>query len=653
MIFIRDGWKLLPLFILTSVLGYSQPNLSYNGAYNLSQYRGVANYQFIFEEGDSVLNGPFTFNSSNVKRLIEEVDNRFSLSAHFNRSVPSNQWRFVFDKFKVATEPIDIIDNQYQLRVDGVHHVVDGGFLDGKYNGLWTHTVEKLKNSEVQTALFKSSINFKQGIPQKEFRVENEELILAGRFLRDGLGHDVWELFSLSDTEASEKWKFNNGRLEFVERKRGDSISTTPFYSQPLIESKVISLDRQYLEILQLQSIVSASNQAFSESRIAELLEENAQYYTKLTTILSHFEHSTSNPDFRVLVLDNPLKNSELNNLNYIINSYEKIELIANRLLESTPINLLKLTDENTLFLTKVIERLYEKHIPLLAQIKHYADFEVLQHVPREELFTQLWPTQDAFTHLEIDYSINEKLKKRKYIQPNTTAYLSDSVGLFAVKELCRFTYDVVTTIQQEINNKLTTEQQEQELMEIEEQLIDKVTRFNALSDSLQIQAFGRNLSTLKKIKSKTTAELATYSQLKDISQKLEQSNTLKDCLEEMKALSLTISELDNKNMEIIKTYTDRVWNPFTSTLMDEQVKKRITGAYFEFVQPDLIQSISDDLSCTNVADLDNKLTTQHDLILDLRDNDTDKLERRLKKEKRSEVIMSLFAEYSSNNSRP
>ena len=83
---------------------------------------------------------------------------------------------------------------------------------------------------------------------------------------------------------------------------------------------------------------------------------------------------------------------------------------------------------------------------------------------------------------------------------------------------------------------------------------------------------------------------------------------------------------------EIKVAYTDQVWNPFTATVMSEQVKRHITGAYRDILVPYLFYELNNALSCNNTPQLISLLENTHKRMLELREEDTGKLERKLKR---------------------
>ena len=110
--------------------------------------------------------------------------------------------------------------------------------------------------------------------------------------------------------------------------------------------------------------------------------------------------------------------------------------------------------------------------------------------------------------------------------------------------------------------------------------------------------------------------------------------------MEKLEHIILTLPE--NKK-EITTLYQDQIWNPFMANLMTEDVKKRITTAYEKVWLPYLIQQVTSGLSCANAEDLVVLFLKTHTRMLAMREEDTKKLERKLRREQDPMVIMELF----------
>ena len=246
--------------------------------------------------------------------------------------------------------------------MDGVKQSSNGRLINGKPEGEWVHLAQSLENSEVDALLFKSTFDFKDGVPQKSFRIENEKMSLIGRFLRDGHAHDVWELYGEDSPDAIEKWYFTDGRLNRIILGINDEVDTLRFYESEITTPQVINLDKRFIDLLRLKQLIHKRSNRLASSRMNGLLVENAGYYKKIDDILSNLGESTFMPEFKVKVPHYPLGDDEIRSLGAIQDYLKRSEAISNRVLSSAPVQILKFSDESVLLLVSAIETINQSY---------------------------------------------------------------------------------------------------------------------------------------------------------------------------------------------------------------------------------------------------------------------------------------------------
>jgi hypothetical protein len=100
---------------------------------------------------------------------------------------------------------------------------------------------------------------------------------------------------------------------------------------------------------------------------------------------------------------------------------------------------------------------------------------------------------------------------------------------------------------------------------------------------------------------------------------------------------------------QIGETYQDAVWNPFMAVIMNEEVKKRITTAYRRDLIPFFLDKVENQLSCENAGPLAEMMDQVHQRMLELREEDTSKLERKLRREQDPIAILELIGLETEN----
>jgi glutamyl-tRNA reductase len=85
------------------------------------------------------------------------------------------------------------------------------------------------------------------------------------------------------------------------------------------------------------------------------------------------------------------------------------------------------------------------------------------------------------------------------------------------------------------------------------------------------------------------------------------------------------------------------VWNPFTATIMSDQIKGRLTEAYDGLLIPSILTRIKTGLACAQVAEVHSILDQLYAKMKTLRKQNTSKLERKLRRENDPNTALELF----------
>lgn len=181
-------YLLIPLLVCVLLCNslFAQEKGFYEGPFKVLNYKGKAAYGYDHDGKDTVLNGSFLLQSSNLEALLNRKDSTFLLDGAFDHGYVTGFWKFRFGAFEAKPDS-RVVDYQYRIAASGTQEEVQGLLVQGKPEGSWNYTVQGIKDAEIVNTLFKSSITFDGGIPQQNFRIENDSTVLVGRFLRNGL----------------------------------------------------------------------------------------------------------------------------------------------------------------------------------------------------------------------------------------------------------------------------------------------------------------------------------------------------------------------------------------------------------------------------------------------------------------------------------
>ena len=630
-------WALL-LFALISHSGLGQQRNLYSGDYTIGDYEGKAEYTYQVVGIDTILNGLFKMEGSNLGALLENNDQSFLFEGSFDQGLPQGDWTFQFGEF-YTDSTTRVSGFQYRVNVNGTLEEVKGELNGGKPEGIWTFSNKKVKDSQVLDTLFSSEVNFNNGVPQQSFTIENTQGTLVGRFLRNGLAQDTWSLFT-NDANNTENWFFNDGRLKKIEVSADGIPITIEIFNTPFINSRIINLDQGYSTLISIYADHSYNGTFDFSKGINGLLVQNSTNYKKIDSILSALGSTKFLAGFKVKAPYFPLDSLSRKQLDTTVQLIKNATEISKGLLENTRLNLIKRSDEeaNTLYhIIADIDSTFLRPLDILVKLE---DLGVIENLSREMLSKHLFPRGTPSPKVTI---MDNNGNTQTFLGPNGDTLDFKPEGVEGYLAMAKYVSNSLGQINETLAQKLADDKQQQEFVLLEEQIIAQANSLNQFPDSIRI---GLNKTELKALDNiKTTAEqlLSEYAEMTTGNAKLNQAQVLINCLLHFDALSEDIAMFPKKSAALEEQYTDAVFNPFTATIMDESVKKRITSAYNNVLLPYLLDKVEKDLNCENTKDLHLLFENSHERMMELRDEDTSKMERKLRKERNPKVILQLF----------
>jgi hypothetical protein len=637
---------LVTLLQLQSFIGantiYAQENQLFEGEFAANQYVGDARYEYSIIDNDTILNGFFDFKKANLDALLKKQDYTFHISGEFKKNRPNGYWKFQFGTFESNNES-QVIDYQYRVAVNGLQEEAYGEIVNGKPNGKWVYSANEITDSKISSTLFKSTIDFNEGIPRQNFKIENDSITLVGRFLRNGLAHDEWSLFAPSGLGAAENWTFNNGLLEKIEiENNGNSTTINVFQKQPK-KTKQINLDSKYVKTVALMLSLNKKSLDDFGGGMQKLLSKNADYYQKIDSILSALGEFSFLPEFKVTVPYYPITEKENTEIDTIQSLFSIAQNISNSILDNTQLNIIKRSDREAAYYYEVVEEIKANFLNPTEELLNYTESGIIEFTPRHRLINLLWKNNKPETLIAVNIPTDSIVKYNNYELEDAKDYDFSKSNLEAVFQIIRYASKSLEQINEKLNNKLTKEQRQNELIELEKKLILQREKLESIIDSATIKSSRSSINALSDVIRIADKKLSSYTTVKDYKLKLESGNKIKKCNENLIQLAMSLAILPDQEETIKEKYKDRIWNPFMATLMDEEVKKRITTAYRKVVVPHFIKSVNQDLKCEKVEELNLLMKNSYQRMLELRVENTSKLERKLRRTNNPQVVLELF----------
>lgn len=549
---------LFSLFLLLtlSFISHGQEQKTYDGPFQVGPYSGKAVYQYTISDLDTIFDGDFQLERSNLETLMENEDSSFHFKGAFDKGVANGPWKFQFGEFQTNSQS-QVIDYEYRVLVSGRQEVGAGEMVEGKPNGTWGYTINQIKDSEIEKILFKSSIYFENGTPQQSFQIENDSSVLVGRFLRNGLAHDEWSFYATENVEDTENWFFEDGLLRRIQMVSGGTSKMVPIFDTNAPNYRTIQLNAQYIALL--GAVLDSDKE---KSHISRLLEQNNGYYQKISEVFGHLGSPGFETNMKVKVPYYPLDSLQNKMLEQITADYKIASDVSNAILGNSHLNIVKRTDPEALFYYNVAEKIHTDFLGPLGTLSGYIEHEIVQYQEISKILERLWP--NGKPNKEIIVVADEKGEERAFSLPSAEEFEYEGNDLLAVAALATYARMSLEYIKGSLASRLTNEEQLQILNGLEEELIALNNALEQQVDSLPSTFPYEYKKALKQIQNVADSSLTNYASIENPNEKLAYGKEAKMCLSQLKMLATSIKELPQRREEIHKNipmpFGTRLW---------------------------------------------------------------------------------------------
>ncbi|PHQ29903.1 hypothetical protein CJ305_08000 [Leeuwenhoekiella nanhaiensis] len=628
------GFRLFCCLVFFCNLGFAQQ--IYNGDYEILGVAGEATYTYRLKEGDTLKNGPFLFQHSSQNNL-----DPVAIKGSFKNDIPVGLWHYSSGNY-VPQKEKEFVDFSFVTRLDGIKKAVEGSYYEGLPDSTWTITRDSIGDSKVSSNQFKSEITYKEGIPQLSFTIETTENLLIGRLLRNASAHDTWTLFTKDGINEIENWVFDNGVLREVRIRVNDSVEKVLSFNQDKQEdAELIYLDENYLTIMEFGLQKQDTTHVFDHG-LSSLLKENATYQHQVETMMSDLGSPVKLAVMKVKVPRYDLSKEEEKNLTAITEHYEKSRSLAGIVLTDTQLILKKLTDQKVALLYNAVENIEQTYLKKLEKLNGYRKDEVIRFIKRDALIEGLWPS--GLPPREVVGKDTSGLQVAYPVKTGLT-YSRSTNKLQDVEDMAHFVESVLTEIQDDLGLSLKNLKPQKQVDTKEEALVQQAGQLKIRIDSLAPSQPDDLRKALLALKGRADQQLQQYALIDQdsLETKNRRAGELKICFAEQQELVDLLIQIPDEQEELKEAYTEEVYVIFTATIMDEQVKKHIINAYEKQVLPYLLKQVQEGLSCEEIQDWMTTYRNIQDRLLQLRNEDTRRLERKLKREDNPQEVLKLL----------
>ena len=639
--------KLVLLLQFCSLLAIAQQKEKYKGEYRWNQFKGIAEFEFIPAGKDSmILDGEFSFLSQS------DPDSRFfeknKVNGTYSKNIKTGRWTYRHENFQVLVQ--DVQDFKLDAQLTGTQINLEAGYKNGIPEGKWGYEEIFFNGKTKETRTFTDELLFKEGVLADKleirFRDQNRSQFIRGKFLPDGVMDGEWVLVYAQDERlVSEVRNYRNGFL--LALKKRDLLT------DQILEEVV------FFETLnRLNKVESGTNSGF---RLADQVF-GLEYADGFLNSSPKAKAQLAANDFMSQFLQNLLR-------------YEKAYLNEKGQLVRLPIHTRRMVYEFSRHQQRMIEILPDFYLEIKSNANRYLideSFELNQnssaamarafaiyqtlaqklesldeliHLLRTKNIqfhdvSQILPNHPGIFQSQIPFSYTfAENEQQDRLEFDLTGFKADFFD--GLESYLRQIGQVLQKEQKIVDESLYVIRQDSELLDIEKKITQRAAALeslyreypeNELIVAVRQQVLGTYVQQLKnQFSAQNQFEVKKEIGLRILTQYTELESAFGELL-----------ELHTYPEQVDQAYMEEVFNPFTYSRYDQRMKPKLYDSYEELVDYYKTQ-LKASQTGNEVRRWVRKIRVASLRLLELKDQDTKKLERSLNRQSQISKIESLL----------
>jgi hypothetical protein len=637
---------LICISLITFQASIAQNRNTYEGPFKWNNtLEGNAEYQFIKDrDGKEIPDGKFRFQHKYRDSTDQSILNKLLVNGNYKSGKKNGKWAYETEEHRVFID--DIVDFKIIADLKSTVSSLEASYKEGVADGAWEYLVNNHYEDKIESIARLKEAKFQNGHITGDFSYHYlfnyQELNVRGLLDEDGFMDGEWILQYYDDQKIIEELRiYQNGFLLSIE-------------ARSLTDNQILR-NLEFEDVKQrLDMLTNGDNRDFTISNESFGIFFNNGYRTsfpeyilqvKGNDLINNFLKTLLQYDAEKYLKDGELIEFPLKTRRFkyeLPNDYEKLSAQANdvfgrlqqKVSERADWNALKLNkakSDSLSFAHEFFRGLYLKFDDLediknqlIAQNAQFLDEKVFM---RQELGFK----KDRDT---IEYVFDGQ-KKYKIIDRSTLYREGDRLIVSLVNYLL-FEEDMVNKFIKYVEDELQMIELGQNVENLETRISDKQTEVLTLYNKANtINSLHKSLLehlSQKFLEEKYDEFSTTYARAENYDQKLESGKRLMDLMSELEKILPGINNVFQEAEYIDDLYQENVFNPFTYSSYDQRAKDRLYRAGAERLFSHYLQLLEEEDDYTALKMHVDKINKLHNRLRELREEDTRKIERRLRR---------------------
>ena len=617
-------------------------------------FDGVVTYDKYEKQGETIKHKNYLITADKIDRQDTNYFNKFVLEGIYNKNERDQDWKYSFKR--LAPSKSAKIDGYKVVQLGtGEEYVIKAKFEKGKANGEWEVENRIIKNSKVDSTTFKAKTEFKENSFLGAFKSVCDSIEIVGEIDEHGFFDGEWVFYQKNnlDKKLSEHRLYEEGVLVKHTFKINDKV----FKVNHVGLDKTIGGEDEIWEEVDVSkdyfNIIFKTN--FGVENDALSLQETNDLIGKSNAFLKHsiFSFGRHN-DVSIWKIDEgkdivypklkvrkfPYTEEEKKLITDGLKLIEESTKIIEDYLNDPQVDINRYSYKE-ISLYYEVYKIYSRELQKLKNVFEKLNLFTYQYVNRDKILPYLLKEgiqyPDEITYEYSDKKINETYNFPEGISAENRSIKNMKIHLEAINNSLIETKEKAEPIIEKNRKRAEIAEKEDELVKKRDSIIDL---FNNIQSREDYNNFHENfkddvvLFTLDRFKSYAS---------KDIEDRLGKTQHVIDCFETLATLYTNLTDLKIKTKQLEDSYTREVWSPVVYTYMTETIKERIYNAYENILLEKVLNDIKEAIGCEKLDEKMENISILYKEMISIRDRDTSKEERELRRVKDADKILSIL----------
>jgi hypothetical protein len=638
------------LFLIISINTFGQIKIYEKPIVLANGFEGNANYEHYDSNGQNFFNGIFEFQKNISDSMGNDTVKSIIYQGTYQNGYRNGQWIYEFDKLWPVGEK-SVFNLKILQSGEGMRKVVRGYFKDGLADSNWVAAQKIVNQSQDVDTFFVAKGSFKNNVFVGDFQCKSDSLEIRGQISEHGLMQGKWIFKHLrSKGQLVENRTFENGILVNHNIELGSKlypinhIGLDQSYGGEGEEWVEQTVSKSYFDVISetnfteadpldkedLKNVIDNSNNFLKFSIFSLGTDQNVEIWK-----IQENDNNIQYPKLKLRRYDYS-EDETKNILNALADINQSKNVIVNFFAD--PQNeIFRLRYDEIAYYFETL-KIYQKVIKNLEYGFNKLNSPAYLFINRLEIIPHLFKAINFPDN--VKYTIGDSSYSNTFDFPDNVSKndLSLDVLTKTSNEIHNSIEEIISIVEPIIYRNKT----KAELTGLELKLVHKKDSIIDLFFDDKLEDYNSlHIRYRNKIKEVSEKLFVDYS-LNELEQRLDEINPLLSQFDELLFFYDRLVDIEKQQNEIQELYTRVVWNPFTLTDMQEIVKSRVFNAYRELI-PYLLNQISKDLEIKSIEKSHDNLKTLFSFMREIREKDTKKMEKDLKKVRDVNVIIQTF----------